>query len=218
MKYELLQMRKQDDGGAIVNNSSIGGLIGIPGRAIYNATKHGVLGLTKSAALEYAARGIRINAICPGTIETPMVANMLANEPDAMKEILRDQPIGRLGRPEDRLGCAVALQPRRGLRNWTRAHCRWWIYGTLDFRGMSAEEEKDMPHVIVKLWPGKSEQQKARLAEKITEDIMNVFNYGEESISVGFEEISSSDWKDKVYKPDIQQKWDKLYKKPGYEL
>jgi len=100
MKYELLQMRKQEDG-AIVNNSSIGGLIGIPGRAIYHATKHGVLGLTKSAALEYAARGIRINAICPGTIETPMVANMLANEPDAMKEILRDQPIGRLGRPEE---------------------------------------------------------------------------------------------------------------------
>ncbi len=100
MKYELLQMRKQEDG-AIVNNSSIGGLIGIPGRAIYHATKHGVLGLTKSAALEYAARGIRINAICAGTIETPMVANMLANEPDAMKEILRDQPIGRLGRPEE---------------------------------------------------------------------------------------------------------------------
>ncbi len=75
-----------------------------------------------------------------------------------------------------------------------------------------------MPHVIVKLWPGKSEQQKARLAEKITKDVMNVFDYGEESISVGFEEISSSDWKDKVYEPDIQQKWDKLYKKPGYDM
>jgi len=75
-----------------------------------------------------------------------------------------------------------------------------------------------MPHVIVKLWPGKSEQQKARLAEKITKDVMNVFDYGEESISVGFEEISSSDWKDKVYEPDIHQKWDKLYKKPGYDM
>ena len=75
-----------------------------------------------------------------------------------------------------------------------------------------------MPHVIVKLWPGKSEQQKARLAEKITKDVMNVFDYGEESISVGFEEISSSDWKDKLYEPDIHQKWDKLYKKPGYDM
>jgi NAD(P)-dependent dehydrogenase (short-subunit alcohol dehydrogenase family) len=60
-----------------------------------------VLGLTKSAALEYASKGIRINAVCPGTIETPMVAEMLAKEPDAMKDILRDQPIGRIGRPEE---------------------------------------------------------------------------------------------------------------------
>ena len=100
MKYELRQMRQQGNG-AIVNCSSIGGLIGLPGRAMYHATKHGVIGLTKSAALEYAARGIRINAVCPGTIETPMVADMLAKEPEAMKEILRDQPIGRLGRPEE---------------------------------------------------------------------------------------------------------------------
>src|SRR2546427_12742874 len=96
MKYELRQMREQGSG-AIVNNSSLGGLVGLPGRAIYHASKHGVLGLTKSAALEYASRGIRINAVCPGTINTPMVADMLAKEPDAMKEILRDQPIGRLG-------------------------------------------------------------------------------------------------------------------------
>lgn len=100
MKYELIQMRKQGSG-AIVNNSSIGGLIGLPGRAIYHAAKHGVLGLTKSAALEYAARGICINAVCPGTIDTPMVAEMIANDPEAMKEILKDQPIGRLGRAEE---------------------------------------------------------------------------------------------------------------------
>ena len=100
MKYELLQMRKQESG-AIVNNSSIGGLIGIPGRAIYHATKHGVIGLTKSAALEYAARGIRINAICPGAVETPMVAAMVAKEPETMKDILKEQPIGRLGKPEE---------------------------------------------------------------------------------------------------------------------
>lgn len=100
MKHELRRMREQGSG-AIVNCSSIGGLIGLPGRAMYHASKHGVIGLTKSAALEYAARGIRINAVCPGTIETPMVAEMLAKEPDAMKEIMRDQPIGRLGRPEE---------------------------------------------------------------------------------------------------------------------
>lgn len=100
MKHELRQMREQGDG-AIVNCSSIGGLIGLPGRATYHATKHGVIGLTKSAALEYAARGVRINAVCPGTIDTPMVAEMLAKEPEAMKEILRDQPIGRLGRAEE---------------------------------------------------------------------------------------------------------------------
>ncbi len=100
MKYELRQMRSQG-AGAIVNCSSIGGLIGLPSRATYHASKHGVIGMTKSAALEYASRGIRINAICPGTIETPMVTEMLAKEPDAMREILRDQPIGRLGRPEE---------------------------------------------------------------------------------------------------------------------
>jgi NAD(P)-dependent dehydrogenase (short-subunit alcohol dehydrogenase family) len=100
MKYELRQMRKQGSG-VIVNNSSLGGLVGLSGRAIYHASKHGVLGLTKSAALEYASRGIRINAVCPGTIETPMVVDMLAKEPGAMKEIMRDQPIGRLGQPEE---------------------------------------------------------------------------------------------------------------------
>jgi NAD(P)-dependent dehydrogenase (short-subunit alcohol dehydrogenase family) len=100
MKYELRQMREQRSG-AIVNCSSIGGLIGLPGRATYHASKHGVIGLRRSAALEYASKGIRINAVCPGTIDTPMVAEMLAKEPDAMKEILKDQPIGRLGRPKE---------------------------------------------------------------------------------------------------------------------
>jgi NAD(P)-dependent dehydrogenase (short-subunit alcohol dehydrogenase family) len=100
MKYELRQMREQGRG-AIVNCSSIGGLIGNPGRAIYHASKHGVIGLTKSAALEYAARGIRINAVCPGTIETPMVADMMAKESVTTADFQRDLPIGRLGRPEE---------------------------------------------------------------------------------------------------------------------
>jgi 4-oxalocrotonate tautomerase len=75
-----------------------------------------------------------------------------------------------------------------------------------------------MPHVIVKLWPGKSEAQKKRLADKITKDVMDAFNYGEESVSVAFEEVRSQDWKQKVYETDIQEKWDKLYKQPGYEM
>jgi len=100
MKYELLQMREQG-GGAIVNNSSLGGLVGIAERGIYHASKHGVVGLTKSAGLEYAARGIRVNAVCPGIIETPMVAGMLTTQAAAMKEMMKDVPIGRLGRPEE---------------------------------------------------------------------------------------------------------------------
>jgi len=75
-----------------------------------------------------------------------------------------------------------------------------------------------MPHVIVKLWPGKSEQQKARLAEKIVEDVTTVLNYGEESVSVAYEEIDSRDWAEKVYQPDIVRNSDRLYKKPGYTM
>lgn len=75
-----------------------------------------------------------------------------------------------------------------------------------------------MPHVIVKLWPGKSEQQKTRLAEAIMKDVMAILHYGEESVSIAVEEVQSQDWTEKVYKPDIQNKWDRLYKKPGYDV
>ena len=75
-----------------------------------------------------------------------------------------------------------------------------------------------MPHVIVKLWPGKTEQQKKRLAELITKDVMDVLHYGDESVSVAFEEISSKDWKKKVYEPDIVNQRERLYKKPGYTM
>lgn len=74
-----------------------------------------------------------------------------------------------------------------------------------------------MPHVVVKLWPGKSEQQKTRLAEAITKDVMSILTYGEESVSVAMEEVQPQNWTEEVYKPEIQDKWDKLYKKPGYE-
>ena len=75
-----------------------------------------------------------------------------------------------------------------------------------------------MPHVIVKLWPGKSEKQKADLAGRITKDVMEVLHYGEESVSVGFEEVSAEEWAAKVYGPDIVNAPGKLYKKPGYRM
>ena len=101
MKFELRQMLKQNSG-AIVNCSSLGGLVGGAGRGTYHAAKHGVLGLTKSSALEYAARGIRINAVCPGLIHTPMADQMMAGgQTDALNAMLKDVPIGRLGRAEE---------------------------------------------------------------------------------------------------------------------
>ena len=75
-----------------------------------------------------------------------------------------------------------------------------------------------MPHVIVKLWPGKSEKQKKRLADAITRDVMDVLDYGEESVSVALEEILPAEWAEKVYRPDIVQNAAKLYKKPGYTM
>ncbi|TDO51645.1 NAD(P)-dependent dehydrogenase (short-subunit alcohol dehydrogenase family) [Kribbella sp. VKM Ac-2527] len=100
MKHQLHQMRKQGSG-AIVNCSSLGGLVGLPGRASYHASKHGVIGLTRSAALEYAPRGVRINAVCPGPVETPMVDAMIAKGEFVMEEAVRDQPIKRLGTADE---------------------------------------------------------------------------------------------------------------------
>jgi 4-oxalocrotonate tautomerase len=74
-----------------------------------------------------------------------------------------------------------------------------------------------MPHVIVKLWPGPSEEQKARLAEAIARDVMDILDLGEESVSVALEVVEPGDWAEKVYKPDIVSKPDQLYKKPGYD-
>jgi len=84
-----------------VNCSSLGRLVGIAERGIYHASKHGVVGLTKSVGLEYASRGVWINAVAPGIIETPMVTGMLETQPEAMAALLKEPPIGRLGRPEE---------------------------------------------------------------------------------------------------------------------
>jgi 4-oxalocrotonate tautomerase len=75
-----------------------------------------------------------------------------------------------------------------------------------------------MPHVIVKLWPGKTEKQKSQLADRITKDVMAVLNYGEESVSVAIEEVKPEDWAAQVYQPEIIKNSEKLYKKPGYDL
>jgi NAD(P)-dependent dehydrogenase (short-subunit alcohol dehydrogenase family) len=101
MKFELQQMRKQGSG-TIVNCSSLGGLVGGAERGIYHAAKHGVLGFTKSAALEYAARGIRINAICPGLIWTPMADQMVAGgQGEILEAMKKSVPMGRYGRAEE---------------------------------------------------------------------------------------------------------------------
>ena len=100
MKYELKQMRAQGNG-AIVNCSSQSGFVGIAGLGAYTASKHGVIGLTKAAALEYAPYGIRINAVCPGTTETPLVKGLMQREPGRLDAVIADIPLGRMGQPEE---------------------------------------------------------------------------------------------------------------------
>lgn len=98
LKYEIQQMLKQGGGGAIVNMSSVAGLMGNAGSATYCASKHGVMGLTKAAALETARSGIRINAVCPAVIETPMAERAFA-DPATNKFVLGLHPLGRFGKP-----------------------------------------------------------------------------------------------------------------------
>jgi NAD(P)-dependent dehydrogenase (short-subunit alcohol dehydrogenase family) len=102
MKYEIRAMLKAG-AGSIVNNSSVDGLRGypFPTGASYSAAKHGVIGLTKSAAREYVSKGIRINAICPGWVETGPVRHWISRAPDVGEKILQQEPIGRLGTPEE---------------------------------------------------------------------------------------------------------------------
>jgi NAD(P)-dependent dehydrogenase (short-subunit alcohol dehydrogenase family) len=99
MKYEIPQMLTQG-GGAIVNTASGAGLVGLPGNCAYVASKHGVVGLTKTAALEYAQQGIRVNCVCPGYIRTPMTAQGMS-DPELLQRIIAHEPIGRVGEPEE---------------------------------------------------------------------------------------------------------------------
>ena len=101
MKYEIPQMLKHG-GGAIVNTASVAGLVGLAGRSAYVASKHGVVGITRTAALEYAQHGIRVNCVCPGYIRTPMVQYVLQHEGAQLEQrMIAREPIGRLGTPEE---------------------------------------------------------------------------------------------------------------------
>ena len=108
MKHELIQMKKQQSG-AIVNNSSLAGKVGVPGRTPYVAAKHAILGITKSAAADYASQGIRINAVCPGTIETPMVNDMVNSGDLKREDSINAAPINRLGKASEVADAAVWL-------------------------------------------------------------------------------------------------------------
>ena len=100
MKHEIPLILKQG-GGAIVNTSSGAGIIGIKGSPAYTAAKRGVIGLTRAAALDYAAQNIRINAVCPGYIETPMMDRFTGGTPEGRAQVVSEEPIGRMGRPEE---------------------------------------------------------------------------------------------------------------------
>lgn len=100
MKYQIPQMIRQRSG-SIVNCSSIAGVVGFPGIPAYVASKHGVLGLTKTAALEYAKSNLRINAICPGVIQTPMIDRFTHGEAQIQKQLIEGEPIGRVGTPDE---------------------------------------------------------------------------------------------------------------------
>ena len=108
MKYEIPQMIKSG-GGAIVNNSSVAGIMGFPQMAIYIASKHAVIGLTKSAALEYAKSGIRINAIAPGGVITEMTNRVNEDNPQFLETLTSMHPIGRLANPEEIANAVVWL-------------------------------------------------------------------------------------------------------------
>jgi 4-oxalocrotonate tautomerase len=124
----------------------------------------------------------------------------------AAPEGLRNATKGRPARRAQRQAfCPSRLRRAAAGRSRARKH------------GSEIRGEDAMPHVIVKLWPGKSEQQKKKLAGKLTNAVMSTLNYGEESVSVGIEEVKPQDWTDQVYKPDILGKRETIYKEPGYE-
>jgi NAD(P)-dependent dehydrogenase (short-subunit alcohol dehydrogenase family) len=108
MHAEIPKMLAQG-GGVIVNNASVAGLVGFAGIPAYTASKHGVVGLTRNAALDYATRNIRVNAVCPGVIDTEMVERFTHHDTEAMQELTKTEPIGRLGTPDEIADAVVWL-------------------------------------------------------------------------------------------------------------
>lgn len=109
MKYQIRQMLKQEGGGSIVNTASVAGLVGAPTQAVYAASKHAVVGMTKTAAAEYGRDGIRVNSVCPGVINTPMMARALDRDPAREKKLRNLHPIGRFGEATEIANAALWL-------------------------------------------------------------------------------------------------------------
>lgn len=112
MRHQIPQML-DNGGGVIVNNASVAGLVGFAGIPAYTASKHAVVGLTRTAALEYAERGIRVNAVCPGVIDTEMIHRFTGDDPQVTASLLATEPVGRLGRPEEVADAVVWLASDR---------------------------------------------------------------------------------------------------------
>jgi NAD(P)-dependent dehydrogenase (short-subunit alcohol dehydrogenase family) len=108
MKYQIPEMLK-GGGGVIVNNASIAGLVGFAGVPAYVASKHGVVGLTKNAAMDYAKQNIRVNAVCPGVIHTPMIDRFTGKDPKVLEQLVANKPMGRVGNPEEIASTVVFL-------------------------------------------------------------------------------------------------------------